>query len=54
MKIKEWKARYKKRLMERGGLTSKKSEEAYQAGRDWHDFDEEPEDSADMEMSYWD
>ena len=48
----EWKERYKKRLMERGGLTEKEAEENFQAG-DLPDFNYKPEDLADDEMSYW-
>lgn len=53
-----WHKRYKARLIE-NGVDEKSAEESLQAGMgsvlegDGYDYDEDPEDSADMEMSYW-
>lgn len=49
----EWKKRYKAQLIESAGITSKFAEETYQAGLDNHDFKDDPEDAALMELSYW-
>jgi len=50
METKEWKRRFLNRLIERG-LSLEEADDIFQAGG--HDFDFEPEDSADDELSYW-
>ena len=49
-----WHRRYKVRLIEVAGLTDKQAQEYLDAGMREHDYDEDPKDSADTEMSYWD
>lgn len=39
--------------MKKGGLTKIQGEEYYEAGSDSHDFNEDPVDSALMEITYW-
>jgi hypothetical protein len=48
-----WHLKYKIRLMDRGGLTESEAEDALQAGMDEYDYEEDPVDFADHEMSYW-
>lgn len=48
-----WKKRYISTLMKKGGLTKIQGEEYYEAGSDSHDFNEDPVDSALMEITYW-
>ena len=52
----EWLARYKKRFIERLGLTEAQAEKCAQAESVEvlsGNFADDPEGSADMEMSYW-
>lgn len=49
----EWKKRYKAQLIKTAGITKKFAEEVYQAGTEDHDFNDDPEDAALMELSYW-
>lgn len=53
MTKREWKRRYKQRLIDRGGVDKKFAEQDYQGGIKDHDYEESPEDAADMSMSYW-
>ncbi len=54
----EWHRRYKARLIE-NGVDEKFAQETLEAGMggvmegDGYDYDEDPEDMADSEMSYW-
>jgi hypothetical protein len=50
----EWMAKYCLRLIERGGLDEASALACYEAGRDDHDYDGDPTEAADDEMSYWD
>lgn len=50
----EWKKRYKVQLIKSAGITKKFAEEVYQAGKELpHDYNDDPEDAALMELSYW-
>ncbi len=40
-------------LKEIGGLTEKEASEAFDAGIGEYNYTDDPEDSANMEMSYW-
>ncbi len=55
MEIENWHRKYKDRLIERGGLTEVQAEETLRAaiGSDMIDYEDDPEDCADDEMSYW-
>ena len=53
MDEKEWHILYIKRLMKVGGLTQTEAEDSLEAGLDAYNYDDDPEDSADDEMSYW-
>lgn len=48
----EWRQAYINRLMERG-IDRELAEDTYDAGHDSHDLDDDPEDAADEELSYW-
>lgn len=49
----EWHRRYKAELMENPHVDEKFAEKCLQAGMGEYDYDEDPEDCATMEMSYW-
>lgn len=51
----EWKKRFKNRLVKRADIKPKFAEEIYQQAlqSDMIDFEDTPEDSADDELSYW-
>ena len=51
--IEKWHRRYISRLMGVAGLTLFQAEDCLSAGLGEYDYDDEPEDSADDEMSYW-
>jgi hypothetical protein len=53
MNKREWKKVYKDTLIKRGGITNKQAEEDYQAGKDMHDYDDDPISQAADNMSYW-
>lgn len=48
-----WALRYVARFVERG-VPLRFALESYRAAADDHDFDDDPEQAADDEMSYWD
>ncbi len=48
-----WHRQYKEQLMA-NGVDEKFAEESLQAGMGEYDYEEDPKDSANMEMSYWD
>jgi hypothetical protein len=48
-----WREQYITRLMQCGGLTRGEAADCYEAARGMHDFEFEPEDAADEELSYW-
>ena len=52
VKQESWKLKYIDRFVERG-LTVNDGKTAYEANKDDHDFDEDPIDAADEELSYW-
>lgn len=52
-KYREWHRRYKARLMEVAKLSEAQAQECLDAGMGEYDYDEEPEEMADSEMSYW-
>lgn len=53
MNKRQWKKIYKQTLIQVSGIDKKFAEECYQAGLENHDYDDDPADSANMEMSYW-
>ncbi len=50
----EWMAKYCLRLIERGGMDKAQALAYFNAGGDDHDYDSDPVEAADDEMSYWD
>ncbi len=52
--IDEWKMRYMARILARcPSCTPKDAEEVYAGGIGCHDYDDDPEDAADDEVSNW-
>lgn len=51
--IEDWHERYKKELIEVAGIPQTEAEDCLMAGMGKFDYDDNPEDSADDEMSYW-
>ena len=49
----EWHRRYKARLMEVASIDEKFAQQCLDAGMGEYDYDDDPEDCADSEMSYW-
>ncbi len=49
-----WMSRYMVELQDRAGITLGEARDIYEAGIEDHDFDEDPEDAARDELSYWD
>lgn len=49
----QWHDRYKKRLMDVGGLSDSEAQDSLKAGLGEYDHNDTPEDCADEEMSYW-
>lgn len=49
----QWRDRYVRRLVERGGLDEDHALAAFDAVDLDHDFEEAPEDAADEELSNW-
>ena len=52
MKKQEWQLKYINRFIERG-LTAENGKAIYDAGVSDHNFDEDPVDMANDELSYW-
>jgi len=48
-----WHRRYKDRLIQCGGLTEDQAEASLQAGMGEYDYEVDPKDAADDDMSYW-
>jgi len=53
MNQEEWHKRYIAHLQKRGGLTRTEAEDTLKAGTGEHDYNDDPEDAANEEMSYW-
>lgn len=53
MKPKEWRERYIVQLQKRGELTREQAEDILIAGMGEHDYNDNPEDAADAELSCW-
>lgn len=53
MDINEWHERYIKYLQKRANLTRGMAEDTLKAGMGEHDYNENPEDCAEEELSYW-
>jgi len=53
MSPEEWHKRYIAHLQGQAGLTKTEAEDCLTAGMGEHDYDEDPEDSADEEMACW-
>ncbi len=51
--VEQWHRRYISRLMNIAGVTLFQAENCLHAGLGEYDYDDDPEDSADDEMSYW-
>ena len=49
----EWKERYIARLVVKADFTYREAKDTLNAGMGEHDYDDNPEDAADEEMSYW-
>lgn len=49
----EWRKRYVQRLIDHYAFTKANADEVYQAGADDHDYEDNPEDAADEEISNW-
>ena len=49
----EWHDRYIARLVVKAEFTYGEAEDNFQAGMGEYDYDDDPEDAADTEMSYW-
>lgn len=52
MNRKEWHMRYKRRLMEAAGLSRGEAQDSLEAGMGEYDYNNNPEDWADKEISY--
>lgn len=52
MSPEHWKAQYMEHLIKKG-MTFEESKMVYDAGRDDHDYESDPVDAADEELSYW-
>lgn len=52
MDSREWQEKYKQAFID-NGVDEDFAEECLQAGMGEYDYDEDPEDSCLMEMSYW-
>lgn len=50
----EWMAKYCLRLIERSGIDKESALACYHAAEDSHDYEADPVEAADDEMSYWD
>lgn len=53
MNINEWHERYVRYLMERADLTRAEAENCLEAGKRSYDYNEDPEDAVDKELSCW-
>lgn len=49
----DWHTRYIARLVTKGQFTYREAKDILQAGIGEYDYDDDPEDAADEEMSYW-
>lgn len=49
----QWHKRYIERLVQRAKLTYGEAKDTLKAGMGEHDYDDDPEDAADEELSYW-
>ncbi len=52
-RVEEWHRRYIMRLIAVADITHEQAKDCMEAGIGEHDYGDEPEDSADDEMSYW-
>ncbi len=49
----KWHERYIQQLVDMGGINSYEATNILEDGMGDHDYNEDPEDAADTEMSYW-
>ena len=49
----DWHTRYIERLVTKAQMTYREAKDILQAGMGQHAYDDNPEDAADKEMSYW-
>ena len=49
----EWHEKYMVRLMRKADFTRREAKDTLKAGMGEHDYDDDPKDAADEEMSYW-
>jgi len=54
IEMEQWRRKYLDTLIEIGGLTEEEASENFDAGLFDYDYTDDPEDSANLEMSYWD
>ena len=50
----EWHRRYKQQIINSSGLSDQEAQDCLDAGMGEYDYNENPEDMALSEMSYWD